>query len=231
MIKQRHPAVANQILQELAHHQEGILCGCSVKCKRGIDSGRILGSNMVTSGCRVATTRTTVEDHQIGMTGDGWQQTATDAVHTHLVETFVRPRLCATEQAMLRSQGGPLSGVPFGCFPTSALSRFDPSQFRVLMLVRSLCSYASLCACLRVSQSGCVSLVESPWFCLHQYLLTSVRVRLFLLVSCLCARTCLCAHLRTYALSRFHTHTCGMLNDDHVFLCRNNKSKTLNCIG
>ena len=87
-------------------------------------------------GGRVATRRPQVEDHQIGMPGDGWQQAATDAVHTHLVETSVRPRLSATEQAMLRSQGGPLSGVPFSCFPTSALSRFDASQFRVLMLRR-----------------------------------------------------------------------------------------------
>ena len=69
------------------------------------------------------------------MPGDGWQQAATDAVHTHLVETSVRPRLSATEQAMLRSEG-PLSGVPFSCFPTSALSGFDASQFRVLMLRR-----------------------------------------------------------------------------------------------
>ena len=30
---------------------------------------------------------------------------------------------------MLRFQGGPLSGVPFSCFPTSALSRFDASQW------------------------------------------------------------------------------------------------------
>ena len=44
--------------------------------------------------------------------------------------------LSATEQAMLRSQGGPLSCVPFSCFPTSALSRFDASHFRVLMLRR-----------------------------------------------------------------------------------------------
>ena len=59
----------------------------------------------------------------------GWQQAATDAVHTHLVETFVRPRLRTTKHAMLRFQGGPLSGVPFTSFPTSVLSRFDASQW------------------------------------------------------------------------------------------------------
>ena len=37
----------------------------------------------------------------------------------------------------LRFQGGPLSGVPFSCFPTIALVRFDdtvPSLFRRLWL-------------------------------------------------------------------------------------------------
>ena len=58
----------------------------------------------------------------------GWQQLATDAMHAHLVETQIRPRLSWTEQPMLRSQSGPMSGVPFACFP-SALSR--SSQFRV----------------------------------------------------------------------------------------------------
>ena len=53
------------------------------------------------------------------MPGHGWQQAATDPVQSHLVESQVRPRLGKTEQALLRSQGGPLSGVPFSCFPTS----------------------------------------------------------------------------------------------------------------
>ena len=46
-------------------------------------------------------------------------------MHTHVVESTVRPRLNPTEQAMLRSQGGPLSGVPFQCFPSNVVSRFD----------------------------------------------------------------------------------------------------------
>ena len=61
------------------------------------------------------------------------QQVATDAVHTHVVETSVRPLLNSTEQAMLRSQGGPLSGVPF---QTNVVSRFVSSLFRILFLHR-----------------------------------------------------------------------------------------------
>ena len=45
-----------------------------------------------------------VEDHQIGLPDDGWQQ-----------------GLSATEQAMWPSQGGPLSGVPFSFQPVLAL--------------------------------------------------------------------------------------------------------------
>ena len=55
---------------------------------------------------------------------------------SHLVESQVRPRLRETEQALLRSQGGPLSGVPISCFPTSALARFDSALFWVLLLRR-----------------------------------------------------------------------------------------------
>ena len=42
----------------------------------------------------------------------------------------------ATEKALFRSQGVPLAGIPFLCFPTSRLSRMDSSLFHVLLLCR-----------------------------------------------------------------------------------------------
>ena len=48
----------------------------------------------------------------------------------------VVPRLSNSQQAMIRSQSGPLAGVPFVAFPTSPLFRFDASAFRVLLLRR-----------------------------------------------------------------------------------------------
>ena len=152
MIKQRHPAVPNQILHELAHHQEAgfHVVAASIAREELIRAGfRAPAWSQVAAGLRPDAPQ--VKDHQIGMPGDGWP-------HTHLVETSVRPRLSATEQAMLRSQGGPLSGVPFSCFPTSALSRFDPSQFRVLMLRRlwlPLPPSSRNCRCRR--------LLDVPW--------------------------------------------------------------------
>ena len=62
-----------------------------------------------------------------------WQHEATEAVLIHLLETSVRPRLTLAEQTLFRSQGGPMSDVPFTSFPTSLFSRFDSSVFWVLL--------------------------------------------------------------------------------------------------
>ena len=67
-----------------------------------------------------------------GLPRHGWQRIATIPVDSELVEGCVRPRLSQSEQALFRSQGGP--SVPFTCFPTSPLTRFDASLFRVLLL-------------------------------------------------------------------------------------------------
>ena len=45
------------------------------------------------------------------------------------------PGLSLLSRALLRSQGGPLAGLPF-TFPTAAHSRFDAQPFRVLLLRR-----------------------------------------------------------------------------------------------
>ena len=75
-------------------------------------------------------------DREPGVPRHGWQRTATVPIHSLQVEGSVRPRLSPPEQAMFRSQGGPLSSVPFTCFPTSPLSWMDSSAFRVLLLRR-----------------------------------------------------------------------------------------------
>ena len=75
-------------------------------------------------------------DFDPGLPHHGWQRIATIPVHGELVEGCVRPRLSQSEQALFRSQGGPLSSVPFTCFPTSPLTRFDASLFCVLLLRR-----------------------------------------------------------------------------------------------
>ena len=51
-------------------------------------------------------------DFDPGLPRHGWQRIAIIPVHGELVEGFVRPRLSQSEQALFRSQGGPLSSVP-----------------------------------------------------------------------------------------------------------------------
>ena len=48
----------------------------------------------------------------------------------------VWPRLSPTEQALMRSQSGPMAGLPFSCIPSSNLFVFTPEVFRVLLLRR-----------------------------------------------------------------------------------------------
>ena len=62
----------------------------------------------------------------------------------------VAPRLTDTQQALVRSQCGPLAAVPFTCCPTSSLTRFDTNVFRVLLLRRfwrPLPLSSSVCRC------------------------------------------------------------------------------------
>ena len=66
----------------------------------------------------------------------GWQRTATIPVHGQQIEGTVRRPLSLSEQAMFKSQGGPLSSVLCTCFPTFPVSRIDSSAFWVLLLRR-----------------------------------------------------------------------------------------------
>ena len=76
-----------------------------------------------------------LDDPMPGIARRGWQRAA-----LHVEEQFctgvVWPRLHPREQALLRSQSGPLAGVPFSCVPSSAATRFESQEFRVLLLRR-----------------------------------------------------------------------------------------------
>ena len=83
MIKQRHPAVANQILRELAQHQEAgfHVAAASTAREELIGIGFLAPAwPQVAAGFRPDVPQ--VEDHQIGMPGDGWQQAARDVCQT-----------------------------------------------------------------------------------------------------------------------------------------------------
>ena len=66
----------------------------------------------------------------------GWQQKVAECVDTQFVATNVWPILTNQEKALMRSQTGPLSPLPFTVLPTDRFTRFDPQPFRVLLLRR-----------------------------------------------------------------------------------------------
>ena len=64
----------------------------------------------------------------------GWQQKVAECVDTQFAATNVWPILTNQEKALVRSQTGPLSSLPFTVLPTNRFTRFDPQPFRVLLL-------------------------------------------------------------------------------------------------
>ena len=67
----------------------------------------------------------------------GWECEA-EKVEDFFLATSVWPQLPDQDRAMLRSQGGPMAGLPFTCCSTLLHSRFDAQVLRVLLL-RRLC--------------------------------------------------------------------------------------------
>ena len=76
----------------------------------------------------------------------GWQKKAAGVVDNKFFSEEFWPALSGQERALIRSQTGPLSAMPFIALPTNRFSRFDPQSFRVLLLRRlhlpSLCPHA-----------------------------------------------------------------------------------------
>ena len=66
----------------------------------------------------------------------GWQKFASEAVHEHHRTNVVWPQLSPDERALVRSQSGPLSSVPFTAMPVHRVSKLDSEPFRVLLLRR-----------------------------------------------------------------------------------------------
>ena len=134
MVQQRHPAVPHQILRSLHDpnphfHLSGLRASVDFLTLRGFVPPTW---EDLAAGLRPAQW----EIMEPGQPRHGWQKVATEPVHGHHITSAVWPWLSVSEKALLRSQGGPLAGIPFTCFPTSPQARFDSSVFRVLLLRR-----------------------------------------------------------------------------------------------
>ena len=84
---------------------------------------------------RGAVPRNDLDDAEPGVK-QGWQFQATQKVEDCYLSRAMWPRLPGPSRALLRSQGGPMAGLPFTSFPTAVHSRFDAQPFRDLFLRR-----------------------------------------------------------------------------------------------
>ena len=66
----------------------------------------------------------------------GWQQKASDVVENSFLAQSIWPTLAPPEQALLRSQQGPMAGLPYTCLPISPETTFQQQELRVLFLRR-----------------------------------------------------------------------------------------------
>ena len=71
-----------------------------------------------------------------GTSKHGWQQKASDVVENSFLAQTIWPTLAPPEQALLRSQQGPMAGLPYTCLPISPETTFQPQELRVLFLRR-----------------------------------------------------------------------------------------------
>ena len=67
----------------------------------------------------------------------GWEREVSLKVEQHFRDTRLLPTMTERDQALLRSQGGPLAAAPFTSCPTDKLFRIEPQCFRVLLFRRS----------------------------------------------------------------------------------------------
>ena len=67
------------------------------------------------------------ELHEPGAQRAGWQHEAASRVERHFRAEHILPHLTPTRRAMLRSQSGPVAGIPFSVAPSSFLTRLEPA--------------------------------------------------------------------------------------------------------
>ena len=137
-IRERHPSVADQFCVALQRGDGGFHMGEAASCRerlmeRGFDCPEW---GDVARGLQPG--QVSLDDPLPGVARRGWQRGAAQHIEDQF-RTDVMSQLELHEQALFRSQSGPLAGVPFICTPKSPETRFEPQLFRVLLLRRLWC--------------------------------------------------------------------------------------------
>ena len=135
MIQQRHPKIADTILQALDEEhgcsiQTLLRCtnilrdaGMEVPTWTDVAAGRVEGESREDDPCQPRV---------------GWQKQAAQSVEVKFFEEEVWPSLQEDERAMVWSRTGPMASTPLISFPVDRNTRFDSQPFRLLVL-RRLC--------------------------------------------------------------------------------------------
>ena len=117
MIRKRHPDVADFITVALSRGEGGPHMEAAARCR-----GNLVGDDFDPMANRIPASK------------HGWQQKAS---RWKTVSWLSRSgQHLHPEQALLRSQQGPMAGLPYTCLPISPETTFQPQEFRVLFLRR-----------------------------------------------------------------------------------------------
>ena len=133
MVKDRHPQVAEDIIRgmNLAHGHMAVVEESGARLREvGLDTPNW---EALADGLRPGPQEQEREPCQVS---HGWQKFASEAVQEHHRLNVVWPQLSPNERALVRSQSGPLSSVPFTAMPIHRVSKLDSEPFRVLLLRR-----------------------------------------------------------------------------------------------
>ena len=147
-IQSRHPILAEELIAALDNPRGAFYLQGAAECRemlldRGFDAPRW---GAVAHGSRPGRG---LDDAEPAEAAHGWQRPASSASEECFRRGAVWPRLSG-DRALLRSQSGPLSGVPFISSPAFHHSRFSSQEFRVLLLRRlwlSLPLTSRVCRC------------------------------------------------------------------------------------
>ena len=136
MFRQRHRDVAASVAAALtdppthAHHLQGATDSRGFLHSVGFET-----AEWATLADGLRPRQPAFQDIEPGVPTHGWQFFAARAIEEHFVSSSIVPRLSPTKSALLRSQSGPMAGLPFSVVPSS-FARFCPQLFRVLLLRR-----------------------------------------------------------------------------------------------
>ena len=137
MIRARHPTVADDVVIALSANLGGLH---SNSCRRRLQDAGFDAPEWGDLSRGLRPGQQGLDDApEPGTPRHRWQWVAAQEADASFFRGVVWPRLTLSEQALSRSQGGPMAGLPFTCCLVSPQSRFDAQVFRVLLLRRLWC--------------------------------------------------------------------------------------------